>query len=68
MHNTTVENVVIPPNRITPFGVHITSQAEADTLPQVTETNDDFKPTSRRSTSPSPSATSLSSSSSVVPV
>ena len=43
MHNTIVENVVIPPNRITPSGVRITSQAEADALPEVTEANDDFK-------------------------
>jgi carbonic anhydrase/acetyltransferase-like protein (isoleucine patch superfamily) len=43
MHNTTVEGVVIPPNRITPVGVHITSQADADALPEVTEGNDDFK-------------------------
>lgn len=43
MHNTTVENVVIPPNRITPLGVTITSQAEADALPSVTPANDDFK-------------------------
>lgn len=43
MHNTTVENVVIPPNRITPIGVQITTQEEADALPEVTEANDDFK-------------------------
>jgi len=43
MHNTTVENVVIPPNRITPLGVQITTQAEADALPEVTEANDEFK-------------------------
>ncbi len=43
MHNTTVENVVIPPNRITPLGVRITSQEEADALPEVTEANDEFK-------------------------
>lgn len=43
MHNTTVENVVIPPNRITPVGVSITTQAEADALPEVTEANDEFK-------------------------
>jgi carbon dioxide concentrating mechanism protein CcmM len=43
MHNTTVENVVIPPNRITPLGVRITTQAEADALPEVTEANDEFK-------------------------
>lgn len=33
MHNTTVENVTIPPNRITPPGVRITMQEEADALP-----------------------------------
>jgi carbonic anhydrase/acetyltransferase-like protein (isoleucine patch superfamily) len=43
MHNTTVENVVIPPDRITPFGVRITTQAEADALPEVTEANEEFK-------------------------
>lgn len=43
MHNTTVENVVIPPNRITPLGVRITTQDEADALPEVTEANDEFK-------------------------
>jgi carbonic anhydrase/acetyltransferase-like protein (isoleucine patch superfamily) len=43
MHNTTVEGVIIPPNRITPIGVHITSQDEADALPEVTAANDDFK-------------------------
>lgn len=43
MHNTTVENVIIPPNRITPLGVRITAQADADALPEVTEANDEFK-------------------------
>ena len=43
MHNTTVENVVIPPNRITPLGVRITSQEQADALPEVTEANEEFK-------------------------
>ncbi|MBA3416840.1 MAG: hypothetical protein H0U10_16590, partial [Chloroflexia bacterium] len=43
MHNTTVEGVVIPPNRITPMGVVITEQADADALPEVTEANDEFK-------------------------
>ena len=43
MHNTTVENVVIPPNRITPLGVRITSQEQADALPDVTHANDEFK-------------------------
>lgn len=43
MHNTTVENVRIPPNRITPLGADIATQAEADALPEVTEANDEFK-------------------------
>lgn len=43
MHNTTVENVVIPPNRITPLGIRITSQEQADALPEVTEANEEFK-------------------------
>ncbi|MBA2596039.1 MAG: carbonate dehydratase [Chloroflexia bacterium] len=43
MHNTTIENVVIPPNRITPLGARITTQEEADALPEVTEANDEFK-------------------------
>ncbi len=43
MHNTTVEGVVIPPNRITPMGVRITEQEEADALPEVTEANEEFK-------------------------
>jgi carbon dioxide concentrating mechanism protein CcmM len=43
MHNTVVEGVVIPPNRITPLGAHITSQAAADALPEVTHDNEEFK-------------------------
>ena len=43
MHNTTVEDVVIPPNRITPMGARITTQEEADALPEVTEANEEFK-------------------------
>lgn len=43
MHNTTVEGVVIPPNRITPMGVRITSQAEADALPELVAANEEFK-------------------------
>jgi len=43
MHNTTVENVTIPPNRITPMGVLIATQAEADALPEITEANEEFK-------------------------
>ncbi|MEJ7838593.1 MAG: hypothetical protein WKF81_07240 [Thermomicrobiales bacterium] len=43
MHNTIVENVIIPPNRITPMGARITIQAEADALPELVEANDEFK-------------------------
>ncbi len=43
MHNTSVENVTIPPNRITPMGALITTQAEADALPELVEANDEFK-------------------------
>jgi carbon dioxide concentrating mechanism protein CcmM len=43
MHNTVVEGVVLPPNRITPSGVTITSQEEADALPELTAANDEFK-------------------------
>jgi carbonic anhydrase/acetyltransferase-like protein (isoleucine patch superfamily) len=43
MHNTVVENVTIPANRITPVGARIATQAEADALPELTEANDEFK-------------------------
>ncbi|MFT4038671.1 MAG: hypothetical protein QM692_10865 [Thermomicrobiales bacterium] len=43
MHNTTVEGVTLPPGRITPAGVTITSQAEADALPSLLEPNVQFK-------------------------
>jgi carbonic anhydrase/acetyltransferase-like protein (isoleucine patch superfamily) len=43
MHNTVVEGVTLPPNRITPSGVTITSQAVADALPEVTPGNESFK-------------------------
>ncbi len=43
MHNTTVEGVVIPPNRITPLGARITTQAQADALPEITHANEEFK-------------------------
>ncbi len=43
MHNTTVEGVAIPPNRITPLGARITTQDEANALPEVTEANEEFK-------------------------
>lgn len=43
MHNTVVEDVIVPPNRITPMGARITTQAEADALPELAEANDEFK-------------------------
>jgi len=43
MHNTVVEGVVIPPNRITPMGARITTQEDADALPKLTEVNEEFK-------------------------
>ncbi|MCC6312553.1 MAG: carbonate dehydratase [Thermomicrobiales bacterium] len=43
MHNTVVENVVIPPNRITPVGARIVSQAEADALPELVAADEEFK-------------------------
>ncbi len=43
MHNTVVEGVVIPPNRITPIGARITTQEQADALPEQTEANEEFK-------------------------
>ena len=43
MHNTLVEDVIVPPNTITPIGARITTQADADTLPAVTEANEEFK-------------------------
>ncbi len=43
MHNTVVENVVIPPNRITPLGARITTQEQADALPELTPDNEEFK-------------------------
>ncbi len=43
MHNTTVEGVTLPPDRITPVGATITTQADADALPELTEANDEFK-------------------------
>jgi carbonic anhydrase/acetyltransferase-like protein (isoleucine patch superfamily) len=43
MHNTVVENVTIPANRITPIGVRITTQEQADALPEIVEANEEFK-------------------------
>jgi carbonic anhydrase/acetyltransferase-like protein (isoleucine patch superfamily) len=43
MHNTLVDGVVIPPNRITPLGARITTQAQADALPEITHANEEFK-------------------------
>jgi carbonic anhydrase/acetyltransferase-like protein (isoleucine patch superfamily) len=43
MHNTVVEGVTLPPNRITPSGVTITTQAQADALPELTPANEAFK-------------------------
>jgi len=43
MHNTTVEGVTVPPNRITPSGVTITTQEEADALPELTPDHEEFK-------------------------
>lgn len=43
MHNTLVEGVVVPPNRITPFGARITTQAQADALPEITHDDEEFK-------------------------
>lgn len=43
MHNTVVEGVTLPPNRITPSGVTITTQADADALPELSHENEEFK-------------------------
>ncbi len=43
MHNTVVENVTIPANRITPVGARITTQEQADALPEIVEANEEFK-------------------------
>jgi len=43
MHGTTVEGVTIPPNVITPVGVQILTQADADALPTLEEANEEFK-------------------------
>ena len=43
MHNTVVEGVTLPPDRITPVGATITTQVDADALPELTEANDEFK-------------------------
>lgn len=43
MHNTIVEGVTIPPDRITPLGAVITSQEVADALPSLVPANEEFK-------------------------
>jgi carbonic anhydrase/acetyltransferase-like protein (isoleucine patch superfamily) len=43
MHNTVVEGVILPPNRITPSGATITSQDVADALPEITPAHEAFK-------------------------
>jgi carbon dioxide concentrating mechanism protein CcmM len=42
MHSTTVEGVTLPPRRITPVGATITTQAEADALPELGEPQEQF--------------------------
>jgi carbonic anhydrase/acetyltransferase-like protein (isoleucine patch superfamily) len=43
MHNTAVEGVTLPPNRITPSGVTITTQEVADALPELIPAHEAFK-------------------------
>jgi carbonic anhydrase/acetyltransferase-like protein (isoleucine patch superfamily) len=43
MHNTVVEGVTLPPNRITPSGVTITGQDVADALPELIPAHEEFK-------------------------
>lgn len=43
MHGTIVEGVTIRRDTITPIGVTITSQADADALPNLEEANEEFK-------------------------
>jgi len=43
MHNTVVEGVTLPPNRITPSGATITTQEVADALPELIPGNEEFK-------------------------
>jgi len=43
MHNTVCEDVTIPANRITPIGARITTQEQADALPEIVEANEEFK-------------------------
>jgi carbonic anhydrase/acetyltransferase-like protein (isoleucine patch superfamily) len=43
MHNTVVEGVTLPPDRITPSGAIITSQADADALPELSPAHVEFK-------------------------
>ena len=43
MHSTTVEGVTLPPRRITPAGATITTQAQADALPELGEPLEEFR-------------------------
>jgi carbonic anhydrase/acetyltransferase-like protein (isoleucine patch superfamily) len=43
LHNTVVDGVTVPPDRITPSGVVIDTQAAADALPPVVPANEAFK-------------------------
>lgn len=43
MHGATVEGVTIPPDAVVPLGAQITTQAQADALPTLTETDTEFK-------------------------
>ncbi len=43
MHGTTVEGVSIPPDAIAPLGARITTQAQAEALPTLTEADAGFK-------------------------
>jgi carbon dioxide concentrating mechanism protein CcmM len=43
MHNTVVDGVTLPPNRITPSGVTITTQEAADALPELVPASEAFK-------------------------
>jgi carbonic anhydrase/acetyltransferase-like protein (isoleucine patch superfamily) len=43
LHNTVVDGVTLPPNRITPSGATITSQEVADALPELVPAHEAFK-------------------------
>ncbi len=43
MHGTVVEGVTIPADTITPLGARITTQAQADALPRLAESDVEFK-------------------------